>query len=186
MIAGQIAFYVLAATAIGSAIGVVAFRNAVYSALSLIVTLFSLAFFFLMLNAIFLAAIQVLIYAGGIMVLFLFVVNTLSPDPVAIPSKDRMVWQSVTAVGIGAILLVAGGIILLGQSGVHTDVDAVMKGTSDIFTAITTQGGDTEAFGIALFHGFLFPFEVTSVILIAAILGAVVLGRRAVGRGAEE
>ena len=76
----QISFFVLAAVAVASALGVVLFRNAVYSMLSLILNLLSLAFFFLMLDGIFVATIQVLIYAGAVMVLFLFVVTMLTPD----------------------------------------------------------------------------------------------------------
>ncbi len=183
MLAGQIAFYVLAAAAISSGIGVIAFRNAVYSALSLIVNLFCLALFFLMLNAIFIAAIQVLVYAGAIMVLFLFVVTMLAPeDNDALTSRDRIRWQVGPAVFLGIILVGAIGYTVLVQAGVHPD--AIATGASDLARQIDSQG-NTEAFGQALFHGFLFPFEVTSVILVAAIVGAVVLGRRTSSREGE-
>jgi NADH-quinone oxidoreductase subunit J len=183
MLAGQIAFFVLAAAAIGSGIGVVTFRNAVYSALSLIVNLFCLALFFLMLNAIFIAAIQVLVYAGAIMVLFLFVVTMLAPeDNDALATRDRMRWQIGAAVGLGIILAGSIGYIVLGQAGISPD--ALATGANDLAQQINSQG-NTEAFGLALFHGFLFPFEVTSVILVAAIVGAVVLGRRTSSREGE-
>src|SRR5579885_2487674 len=78
--ATTVAFVVLAVTAVLSGLGVILFRNAVYSALSLILNLFSLALFFLLLNALFIAVVQVLIYTGAIMVLFLFVVTMLAPD----------------------------------------------------------------------------------------------------------
>jgi NADH-quinone oxidoreductase subunit J len=183
MLAGQIAFFVLAAAAIGSGIGVIAFRNAVYSALSLIVNLFCLALFFLMLNAIFIATIQVLVYAGAIMVLFLFVVTMLSPgDDEGLPTRDRIAWQRAAAVGLGVILAGAISYTLLSQ--VSLSPDAMATGAADLGTQIATQG-NTEAFGLALFHGYLFPFEVTSVILVAAIVGAVVLGRRTSSKEAE-
>lgn len=175
MQAGQLAFFVLAATAIVSGVGVITFRNAVYSALSLIVNLFSLALFFLMLNAIFIATVQVLVYAGAIMVLFLFVVTMLAPDDATLPTRDRIRWQTAVAVGLGVILAGAIGFILLAQTTLSPD--AVATGAQDLGAQISQQG-NTEAFGQALFHGFQFPFEVTSVVLVAAILGAVVLGRR--------
>jgi NADH-quinone oxidoreductase subunit J len=177
MLAGQIAFYVLAAAAISSGIGVIAFRNAVYSALSLIVNLFCLALFFLMLNAIFIATVQVLIYAGAIMVLFLFVVTMLSPeDDANLTMRDRLgVWQRGAAVGLSVIFVGALGYIVLSQATISPD--AISTGVQDLGTVINREG-NTQAFGLALFHGYLFPFEVTSVILVAAIVGAVVLGRR--------
>ena len=79
MTAQVIAFFVLATVAVASALGVISFRNPIYSMLSLILNLVSLAFFFLMLEAIFIATIQILIYAGAVMVLFLFVVTMLTP-----------------------------------------------------------------------------------------------------------
>lgn len=180
MTPGQLAFYVLAMAAIASAGGVILFRNAVYSALSLIVNLFCLALFFLMLNSIFIAAIQVLVYAGAIMVLFLFVVTMLSPDSSDETLRDRLgIAQRTAAIGLGIILAGAIGYILVAQAVIPPD--AVATGAQDVL-AVATREGNTEAFGLALFHGYLFPFEVTSVILVAAILGAVVLGRRSTGR----
>src|SRR5579885_3174503 len=89
MLFQQIAFYVLAAVAIGSALGVIFVRNAVYCMLSLILNLLSLAFFFLSLEAIFVATIQVLIYAGAVMILFLFVVTMLSPGTESFVTTKR-------------------------------------------------------------------------------------------------
>lgn len=173
---GQIAFYVLAVTAFVSGLGVITFRNAVYSALSLILNFFCLALFYLMLNAIFIAAVQVLIYAGAIMVLFLFVVTMLSPDTATVSSQDRLWWQRFAGAGLGIILAGSMGYLLI--ANVALQQDAVAYGGNDLSIQIA-QHGNTEAFGLALFHGYLFPFELTSVILLAAILGAVVLGRRA-------
>jgi NADH-quinone oxidoreductase subunit J len=171
----QIAFYFLAVGAVASAIGVVAFRNAVYNALSLIVTLFCLALFFLQLDALFIATVQVLIYAGAIMVLFLFVVTMLAPEQRDTGATNRLRWQTAPAVALGIIL--AGGASYL-LYNVNLSPSAHAGAANNVLTE-TGKIGNTQAFGMALFHGFLFPFEVTSAILVVAIIGAVVLGRRA-------
>src|SRR2546421_1208642 len=94
-----LSFFVLAVASVASAIGVIAFKNAVYGALSLILTLLFLALFYLTLNAMFIAIVQILIYAGAIMVLFLFVVTMLSPDAQDL-ERDRFSWQRI----VGGIL----------------------------------------------------------------------------------
>jgi NADH-quinone oxidoreductase subunit J len=188
MLLTQISFYVLAVVAVASALGVVLFRNAVYSMLSLILNLLSLAAFFLTLESMFVATIQVLIYAGAVMVLFLFVVTMLSPgndDDVA--GRNRLAWQWGAGAGLAVIL--AGGLILAVLNGaLSRDARAMgLNGLSGQLALLTVQNpgqgvGSTELFGLALFHGFSFPFEVTSVLLVIAVLGAVVLGRRITGR----
>ncbi len=174
----QIAFFVLAATAVASALGVILFRNAVYSMLSLIVNLLSLAFFFLLLQAIFVATIQVLIYAGAVMILFLFVVTMLTPDAGDTTGRDRLRWQWAAASGLAVIL--AGSLIVAVLNGALAR-DAHVLG-ADRLSAQVAAHGSTQTFGLALFHGFSFPFEVTSVLLVIAVLGAVVLGRRITDR----
>lgn len=178
MQAEQIAFFMLAVVAVASALGVVLFRNAVYSMLSLIVNLLSLAGFFLMLQAIFVATIQVLIYAGAVMVLFLFVVTMLAPDESDTRGRDRLAWQWVAGFGLGLIL--ASGLVVALLSGSIAS-DARAAGMMGLASQVQSLG-NTQAFGMALFHGFSFPFEVTSLLLVIAVLGAVVLGRRIVGR----
>src|SRR5215469_8317215 len=101
-----IAFFVLALASTASAIGVIAFKNAVHSALSLILTLLFLALFYLQLQAIFIAIVQILIYAGAIMVLFLFVVTMLTPERDDQEQPDRIGWQK----GVGSLL----GLVLVG------------------------------------------------------------------------
>lgn len=177
-VGNPIAFYVVAITAVASALGVVLFRNAVYCMLSLILNLLMLAFFFLMLNAMFVATIQVLIYAGAVMVLFLFVVTMLAPGSTE-SDRDRLRWQWGPAVGLAVIL--AGGLIVASVNGSLAG-DAHAAGLDRLTTEITNAGGNTQAFGEALFHGFSFPFELTSALLVVAVLGAVVLGRRISGR----
>jgi len=171
------AFIALAVTATLSGLGVILSRNAVYSALSLILNLFSLALFFLLLNALFLAVVQVLIYTGAIMVLFLFVVTMLAPDARDTEQRDPIRWQKGAAAGLGIIL--AGGLsYLLFITTLSSAAKQPQKGPNSLSSMID-QFGSIEAFGKGLFHGFLFPFEAASVLLVVAIIGALVLGRRA-------
>src|SRR5579863_2750012 len=101
----ELSFFVLAVASIASAIGVIAFRNAVYSALSLILTLFFLALFYLQLGAMFIAIVQILIYAGAIMVLFLFVVTMLASEARDTEQEDRIPWQRWVASILGIVLV---------------------------------------------------------------------------------
>ncbi len=159
----QISFFVLAAASVASAIGVITFKNAVHCALSLILTLLFLALFYLQLGAMFIALVQILIYAGAIMVLFLFVVTMLASE-----ANDTEI--------LGLVLV--GALSYLLFTGTAIDSSAVTTGANSLSHVVKTQG-DTEAFGLALFHGFAFPFEVTSLLIIVAVLGAMVLGRKA-------
>jgi NADH-quinone oxidoreductase subunit J len=177
MVGNEIAFFVLAFVAVASAFGVITMRHPVYSMLSLILNLLSLALFFLTLDAIFVATIQVLIYAGAVMVLFLFVVTMLAPearDTSGLGGRDRLRWQ--WAAGAGLAVILAGALIVAALSGAIAQ-DAQVVGTSGLAQQIQAIG-NTETFGEALFHGYAFPFELTGVLLVIAVLGAVVLGRR--------
>lgn len=180
VIGNPVAFIVLSAATILSALGVVINRNAVYCMLSLILNLLMLALFFLMLEAEFIATVQVLVYAGAVMVLFLFVVTLLAPDTGTLEGRDRLRWEIGPAIGLAAIL--AGSLIVAATNGSLMS-DARAAGVDSLMKQVTIPGGgSTQAFGQALFHGFAFPFEVTSLLLIVAVLGAVVLGRRITGR----
>jgi NADH:ubiquinone oxidoreductase subunit 6 (chain J) len=169
-----VSFIVLAVATTASAIGVIAFKSAVHSALSLILTLLFLALFYLQLQAMFIAAVQVLIYAGAIMVLFLFVVTMLVPHQDESTLPDHLPWQRL----VGSLL----GVVLVGALSYLLFTGAQQTGTKAVGTeslsAMVNKMGDTEAFGWALFHGYLFPFEVTSLLIVIAILGALVFGRR--------
>ena len=171
----QLSFFVLAVATIASSIGVIAFKNAVYSALSLILTLLFLAMFYLQLGAMFIAIVQILIYAGAIMVLFLFVVTMLAPDETD-ATRDRFPWQRILGIILGVVLVGALSILLFSQSNQAFFITSSSSGSLSHAVATT---GNVEAFGNALFHGFLFPFEVTSLLIVIAILGALVFGRRA-------
>ncbi len=177
MLATQIAFFVLAIASIASALGVITFKNAVHSALSLILTLLFLALFYLQLGAMFIAVVQILIYAGAIMVLFLFVVTMLASEADDTEQRDRIPWQRWVASILGLVLV--GALSYLLFTGVGTiDKNAMATNANSLSHAVTTQG-NIEAFGQALFHGFAFPFEVTSLLIVVAILGALVFGRKA-------
>jgi NADH-quinone oxidoreductase subunit J len=176
MIAVQISFFVLAVAAIASSIGVIAFKNAVYSALSLILTLLFLAMFYLQLGAMFIAVVQILIYAGAIMVLFLFVVTMLAPDTAG-ETPDRIPWQRILGIILGVVLVGALGFLIF--SGNTQSIGIHAQGGSLAAAVGGSKDKNVEAFGNALFHGFLFPFEVTSLLIVIAILGALVFGRRA-------
>src|SRR5579883_3192400 len=172
-----VSFFVLAVASIAAGIGVITFRNAVYSALSLILTLLFLALFYLQLGAMFIAIVQILIYAGAIMVLFLFVVTMLASESSDTEQPDRIGWQRGVAAGLGLVLVGALSYMLF--TGTSIDSAAVASGANSYSHAVSAFGGDTQAFGMALFHGFAFPFEVTSLLIVVAILGALVLGRKA-------
>ena len=171
----ELAFFVLAVASVASALGVILFRNAVNSALSLILTLLFLALFYLQLGAIFIAIVQILIYAGAIMVLFLFVVTMFASEASDTELQDRIPWQRWVAGILGLVLV--GALSYLLFTGTAIDSSAIATGGS-LSHVVNTQG-NIEAFGLALFHGFAFPFEVTSLLIVVALLGALVLGRKA-------
>ena len=171
-----IAFAVLAIASTASAIGVIAFKNAVNSALSMILTLVFLAMFYLQLNAMFIAIVQILIYAGAIMVLFLFVVTMLAPGQGDVVNRDPIPWQRGIAAALGFVLV--GALSYLIFTTFQVSQQAQATGANGLSQVVTKQG-DIQAFGLALFHGFVFPFEVTSLLIVIAILGALIFGRRA-------
>ena len=170
-----ISFFVLAVASVASALGVIFFKNAVHSALSLILTLLFLALFYLQLGAMFIAIVQILIYAGAIMVLFLFVVTMLASEASDNEQQDRIPWQRGVAAALGVVLVGALSYLLI--TGASIDANVKASGANSLAATVAKQG-DTQAFGLALFHGFAFPFEVTSLLIVVAILGAMVLGRK--------
>lgn len=170
-----ISFFVLAVASVASALGVILFKNAVHSALSLILTLLFLALFYLQLGAMFIAIVQILIYAGAIMVLFLFVVTMLASEASDNELPDRIPWQRGVAAALGVVLVGALSYLLI--TGASIDANVKASGADSLAATVARQG-DTQAFGLALFHGFAFPFEVTSLLIVVAILGAMVLGRK--------
>jgi NADH-quinone oxidoreductase subunit J len=159
-------FGVLALVAIASALGMIFSRNAVYSALFLIVNFGSVAVFYMQLQAPFISLAQVTVYAGAIMVLFLFVIMLLGAEQLR---GDGLVmrWQRPLAISLGVILLVETFYIILTRTGAST-----------VFPSAASQFGGPEAVGEILFDQYLLPFEVTSVLLLVAMIGAIVLTKR--------
>src|SRR5256885_1896335 len=127
-------------------------------------------------GAMFIAIVQILIYAGAIMVLFLFVVTMLASEADDTELHDRIPWQRGIAGILGLVLV--GALSYLLFTGTTIDTGAKATEANQLSQVVNSQG-NIEAFGLALFHGFAFPFEVTSLLIIVAILGAMVLGRRA-------
>jgi len=163
----QLLFFYFASVIIVTAIYVVASRNPVYSALSLLVMFFHVAGVYVLLNAEFIAAVQVIVYAGAILIFYLFIVMLLDlPDEEARPRFGSH-WPFAAAVGLSFAALV-----WLAHSG--SELAPAARGVS---AERPMQGGLSEV-GMALFGPFTLPFEMASIVLLAAILGAVVLARR--------
>ena len=166
-----IAFWAFAGTAIASAVLCITRRSPVASALWLVNTLFNLAAIYVLLDAHFIAAVQVLVYAGAIMVLFLFVIMLLNLGRTG-PSDVRGPWGKVVA-GVAGLVL-AGELIAL-RLAVPPHALELPAGA----VAATVAGsGAVRAVAQPLFQAYLVPFEITSVLLLAAIVGAVVLAKR--------
>jgi len=163
-----IPFYFLAALAVTAALGIVVLRNPVYNALCLAVVFISLAGLYVLLSAPFLAAAQVMIYAGAILILFVFVIMLLSPG--SDPEKDEMKWQRPLAVIFG-VALTAQLVLVLAL--------AVLPSVRRPYTPERiAQIGSTQAVGASLFTDFLLPFEITSLLLLVAMVGVIVLAKK--------
>jgi NADH-quinone oxidoreductase subunit J len=161
---------VFVVTALIAAIGAVAMvvsRNAVHSALFLLLNFGAIAVLYLLLRAPFLFVVQLIVYAGAIIVLFLFVVMLLGAERVE-DTPDRIAWQRPLAIGLGVLLLLEALYVGFGRAA---GAAAPVAQRSEDF-------GAPEQIGQALFSTYLLPFEITSVVLLAAIVGVVVLSRR--------
>ena len=171
----EIVFYCLAAVAVGGAIGVIAFRSPVHAALSLLGTFLAVAGLFVLMNAEFLAAVQILVYAGGVMVLFLFVIMLVRVR--TIPQEPQYVRTLVpAAVGVGLLLAVLVGV------GVWAAVGSAPADAAALHRVQGASLGNTEAVGWSLYRDYLLPFEVVSVVLLVAMIGAIVMGRKEPGK----
>jgi len=159
-----LSFVLIALVALGSALGLVLKRNPIHGALFLVVHLATLAALFLKMRAEFLAAAQVIVYAGAIAVLFVFAIMVLIPGKEE-TGPDPLYTQRLLAVPIAGLLLVAIAVML----------------RSSLFQGPTPRGalpGGVTAIGQQLFTDYLYPFEVTSILLLVALVGVVALTRR--------
>jgi NADH-quinone oxidoreductase subunit J len=166
-------FWVMAPISVLSAVGMVLARNAVHAALLLIVNFFTLSVFFLILGSPFLFVVQIIVYAGAIMVLFLFVIMLLGVDR-PLPLTERLKAQPVLAVLLGAGLVAEVFFAVRLGVGLH-------RTNLPDFTRVN-RGGNVQALARVLFGQYFFPFEVTSILLIVAAIGAMLHGRRRMGQ----
>ena len=156
-------FYFLSFLAVLSALMVVFSKNPVYSVLYLIITFFTIAGHYVLLNAQFLAIVHIIVYAGAIMVLFLYVIMLLNLNRESEPHKSNIIKVAATICS-GLLLLV-----LIGS----------LKGTETLLQEkpATANIGFVKNLGHVMFNEFLLPFELTSILLLAAMVGAVMLGK---------
>jgi len=163
-------FVVAGVATLAGALGVVVCRNAVHSALMLVMTLFGVAVLFVEEGAHFLAAVQVIVYAGAIVVLFLFVIMLLGIDKTESLSSDPLKGQRPVAIALGLLSLLE--VLLLTRTTWSTGAPSVAGPMQ------STDQTNVEVLARSLFTRYLLPFEATSVLLLIAVVGAVVLARR--------
>jgi NADH-quinone oxidoreductase subunit J len=168
MLIDSLFFYVFALLTLGGAIFTITRRNAVHSAISLVVSLLGVAGLYLMQQAEFLFAVQIVLYVGGIMVLFLFVIMLVNLDQAA---KERQ-FSKAWLVGLVAVLLVGAevGYFLYKGKGAFRFAEAA--------PSVAPVGGNTELLANSLFSEYLLPFEIASILLLVAIVGSVVMAKK--------
>jgi len=171
-------FAVCAVVMVAGALGVVFSRHPVHSALSLVATLLGVAVLFVAQEAHFLAAVQVIVYAGAIVVLFLFVIMLVGVDREEDIDDEPLRGQRVVGAALGlAVLFLVIALFQLGSSWV-TGEESV-RGAAQVTAAPGVEPVENvEQLGRSLFTDFLLPFEITGVLLVIAVVGAVVLARR--------
>ena len=162
----HVAFFAIAAISVASALGLILRPNAIHGALFLVVNLGSVAALYLMLGAEFLAAAQVIVYAGAIMVLFVFAIMVLIPGKEE-SGPDAHHGARLLAVPVGGLLLLLLIFVMVGRWSVPRGPEG--------------PSGSAGAVGRLLFTSYLFPFELTSVLLLAAMVGVLLLARRRAG-----
>ncbi len=155
-------FIVLAAACIATALGMLLSRSAIYSALFLVLNFGTVAVFYIILNAPFIAMSQITVYAGAIMVLFIFVIMLLGTE--VLPLPQALPWQRPLAIGLAAVLVVEAGYLVFVRSGAGATIPLAVE-----------SFGSPQQVGAALFSQYLFPFEATSVLLLIAMVGAIIL-----------
>jgi NADH-quinone oxidoreductase subunit J len=164
----KVLFIIFAVVAVLSALNILLQRNPLYSALSLIGTLASVSALFVMLNAQFIAAIQIVVYAGAIMVLFVFVIMLLN-EPKDVPHIDKQRGLRFLAIPFAGLLLAETVYVVWRLPEVTPKT--LVENPDQAF-------GTTWSIGTALYTTYLLPFEITSVLILMAVVGAMVLARR--------
>ncbi|HJQ14569.1 MAG TPA: NADH-quinone oxidoreductase subunit J, partial [Anaerolineales bacterium] len=153
---------------VATALGMLLSRNTIYAALFLVLNFVTVAVFYLLLGAPFIAMAQITIYAGAIMVLFLFVIMLLGAE--SLPETEAIPWQKPLAAVLALALAVESTVILLTRA---RPIGDVTQPDASVNTATNLR-----ALGEALFTQYLLPFEVTSILLLVAMIGAIVLVRK--------
>ncbi len=163
-----IVFLVLSLVAVSSALGMISSRNAVYSALFLVLNFVTVAVFYLLLGAPFIAMSQITVYAGAIMVLFLFVIMLLGAESLA--PANSLPWQRPLAFILAVTLAVESTYLIFTRARLDMVITA---------PGIAANSMDNlREMAMTLFNQFLLPFEVTSILLLVAMVGAIVLVNR--------
>jgi NADH-quinone oxidoreductase subunit J len=165
----NVVFWVFAPISVATAVGMIVVRNAVHAALFLVVNFFTIAVMYLLLDAPFLFAVQIVVYAGAIMVLFLFVIMLLGVDR-GDAVGERLFGQRTTAIILAVAIVAELGTAIRAGIGFSTRAP-------DGFDAVNADGNPS-ALAEVLFRDYFFPFEVTSVLLIVAAVAAMVLALR--------
>lgn len=169
-------FGVSAVIVLGGAVGVITMRNPVHAALCLVASFFGVAVLFVDLGAHFLAAVQVIVYTGAIVVLFLFVLMLLGVDKTEDLTVEPLGGQRIAGVlaGVGIAAALIATFVLTTR-----DHDVLATGTPSLAGELLTDPAEAniEVLGRAIFTDYLFAFEITSVLLVIAVVGAVVLAR---------
>ncbi len=160
-----VVFLITALVSVACAIAMIVSKNAVHSALFLVLNFSAVAILYLLLHAPFLAMIQITVYAGAIMVLFLFVIMLLGAEQGE--GNDPIRWQQPVAIVVGLLLLAEGGLVFFRSGNIIP--------TPGSGTTLPTDPGATGGLAELLFTKYLLPFEMTSILLLVALLGAVVL-----------
>ena len=163
-----ILFFILALTAIATAVGMLTSRHAVYAALYLVLNFATVAIFYLMLGSPFIALSQVTVYGGAIMVLFLFVIMLLGTE--SINSPTALPWQRPLAVILAIILAVESTYLVFARAGLSAVITAPDASINDM--------ENLRQMALALFNQYLLPFEITSILLLVAMVGAIVIAKQ--------
>jgi len=160
-----IVFFILALVAVAAALGMLFSKNAIYAVIFLVLNFATVAVFFLTLGGSFIAVAQIAVYAGAIMVLFLFVVMLLGAEKLG--QNGTLKWQMPLALALGLVLIVEAVYVLFTQVG-----------QIEILAPLPEGFGSPASIGQLLFREYLLPFEVTSILLLVAMIGAIVLTRQ--------
>ncbi len=169
-------FIVAGAMVLGGAVGVIVRNHPVHAALSLILTLFGIAVLFISMEADFLAAVQVIVYAGAIVVLFLFVIMLLGVDNAEDLRIEPFKVQRPAAVAVGAGLLVLIGMAVIASR--KAPVPEVVQSDAVQAAALDPQNSNIKALARDLFSDHVLAFELTSVLLVIAVVATVMLARK--------